>query len=226
MLAAGLVLRRRVAGFALALPIGAYTAYMFLQYVLGPDYVGLAGNNERLFPLALFLFTAGWMVALAAWNAIDVRELPRLRRGDRMVALVALPILAVPAFVRYIPSLTDWMSATPKDDIYLAGPSFSWAIALLDLGVFLPLTVATCVGLARRRPWAQKALYTVAGWFGLVGLAVAGMAITMYLNDDPNASDGSALFMTMLGLAFIGLATATFHPLLRRGGAVARGRPR
>ena len=58
--------------------------------------------------------------------------------------------------------------------MYLAGPAFSWAIALLDLGVFLPLTVATCVGLARGRPWAQKALYTVAGWFGLVGLAVAG----------------------------------------------------
>ena len=35
-LAAALVLRRQVAGFALALGIGAYTAYMFLQYVLGP----------------------------------------------------------------------------------------------------------------------------------------------------------------------------------------------
>ncbi len=217
-LAAALVLRRQVAGFALALGIGAYTAYMFLQYILGPDYVGLAGNNERLFPLALFLFATGWMTALAAWNAIDVEELPVLRRRDRVVALVGLPILAVPAFARYLPSLADWMSAEPEDEVYLAGPGFSWTIALLDLGVFLPLTVATCVGLARRRPWAQKALYTVAGWFGLVGLAVAGMAITMYVNDDPNASGGSALFMTMLGLAFVGLGVAIFRPLVRGGG--------
>ena len=44
------MLRRQVAGIALALGIGAYTAYMFLQYVLGPDYVGLAGNNELTIP--------------------------------------------------------------------------------------------------------------------------------------------------------------------------------
>jgi hypothetical protein len=50
----------------------------------------------------------------------------------------------------------------------LAGATFSWAIAMLDLGVFLPATVATCVGLVHGSAWAHKALYLVAGWFGLV----------------------------------------------------------
>jgi hypothetical protein len=90
-----------------------------------------------------------------------------------------------------------------------------WAIALLDLGIFLPLTVAACVGLVRETRWAQKALYTVAGWFGLVGPAVGAMAIAMYLNDDPNASAGNAAFMTALGFAFAALVVFLYWPLIR-----------
>jgi hypothetical protein len=70
LIAAVLVLRGHVAGPALALGIGAYTSYMFVQYIVGPDYADLPGNNERLFPLCLLLFAAGWIVALAAWQAV------------------------------------------------------------------------------------------------------------------------------------------------------------
>jgi hypothetical protein len=216
VLAAVLVLRGHVAGPALALGIGAYTSYMFVQYILGPDYVELPGNNERLFPLALLLFAAGWVVALAAWHAFDVGRVPTSRRRERMIGRVVLPVLAFLAFFRYLPALADWMSATPEDEGYLAGPSFSWAIAMLDLGVFLPATVIACVGLVREWRWAQKALYLVVGWFGLVGVAVASMAITMYLNDDSNASVNSAVFMTVLGLAFAALALWVFRPLFQR----------
>jgi hypothetical protein len=48
-LAALLVIRRHVAGAALALGIGAYTTYMLVQYILGPEYERLPGNNELLF---------------------------------------------------------------------------------------------------------------------------------------------------------------------------------
>jgi hypothetical protein len=84
---------------------------------------------------------------------------------------------------------------------------------MLDLGVFLPATVATCVGLVHGSAWAPKALYLVAGWFGVVGLAVAAMAIAMYLNNDPNASAANAAFMTILGLAFAMLALTLYWPL-------------
>lgn len=215
LLAALLVVRRHVAGLALALGIGAYTSYMLVQYVVGPEYERLPGNNELLFPLYLVLFTLGWLVAAAAWNALDVGGLPRARGHDRVVGRLVLPALAFLAFVRYLPALADWMSATPKDRGYLAGPTFAWTIALLDLGVFLPAAVAACLGLVRGTAWAPKALYLVVGWFGLVGPAVAAMAITMYVNDDPNASGGATVFMTMLGLVFALFALYLFRPLIR-----------
>lgn len=215
LIAAALVLRRHIAGAALALGIGAYTSYMFVQYILGPDYASRDGNNELLFPLAVFLFALGWGVALAAWNAIDATRLPRSRRRERRIGRFILPVLALAAFGRYLPSLIDWMSSSPEDKNYLAGPSFSWAIAMLDLGVFLPATIAACVGLVRGTEWAPKALYTVVGWFGLVGPAVAAMAITMYVNDDPIASGGNTVFMSVLGGAFLLLALFLYQPLLR-----------
>ena len=217
VIAALLVLRRHLVGSVLALGVGAYTSYMFVQYILGPEYERLPGNNELLFPLYLALFAAGWIVALTAWNTVEVERLPHCPRRDRLVGRVVLPLLAFVAFSRYIPSLADWMRSQPEDAGYLAGPTFSWAIAMLDLGIFLPAAIAACVGLVRGAPWAQKALCTVVGWFGLVGPAVAGMAIAMYVNDDPNASAGSAVFMTTLGLAFAALAVVVFKPLLAGG---------
>jgi hypothetical protein len=215
LLAAYLVTRRQVAGFALALGIGAYSAYMFVQYVLGPDYVHLPGNNERLFPLALALFVAGWGVAMMAQNTIQFDAPPLSPRRAWWLARVLLPVLGLAAFGRYVPTLIDWMSSSPTDDVYLAGPSFGWAIALLDLGIFMPLTLCACVGVTRGYRWGSKALYAVVTWFGLVGCAVAAMAITMYVNDDPTASGGNAIFISGLGLAFLALAIYVYWPLAR-----------
>jgi len=103
-----------------------------------------------------------------------------------------LPLLALVAFARYLPALADWMSASPSEAGYWAGPTFSWAIAMLDLGVFLSATVAACVGLVRGARWAYQALYLVVGWFGLVGPGVAAMAIAMYVNEDPTAPGAGA----------------------------------
>lgn len=221
VVAALLVARGHIAGAALGLGIGAYTAYMLVQYVLGPEYERLPGNNELLFPLYLLLFALGWLVAIAAWNSFDAVRLPPSRRRDLLIGRVVLPLLALFAFFRYIPALADWMSSSPEDPGYLAGPTFSWAIALLDLGVFLPATVAACAGLVRGAPWAHKALYTVVGWFGLVGPAVAGMAIAMYANGDPNASGANVVLMTALGLVFAALAVFLYRALFRPGQAAA-----
>jgi hypothetical protein len=213
-----LTLRGHVAGPVLALGVGAYTAYMFVQYTLGPEYLARPGDSELLFPLYLVLFVLGWVVALAAWNAVDVDRLPRSPRRDRIVGRLVLPLLGFLAFFRYVPALADAMSDTPQEAGYLAGPTFFWAIALLDLGVFLPATVAACVGLVRGARWAHKAMYTVVGWFALVGPAVAGMAIAMEANDDPNGSGGNVVFMTALGLVFALLGFALLQPLFSKGG--------
>ncbi len=216
--AAVLALRRRPLGPVLALGIGAYTSYMSVQYVLGPDYGRLPGTNQQLFPLFLVVFTAGWLVALTAWTAIDSAQLVRSRRHELLVARLVLPVLAVLAFARYLPALADWMSAAPADPGYRAGPTFAWTIALLDLGVFLPATVLTCVGLGRGAPWARKALALVVGWFGLVGPAVAAMGLALYLTDDPTATAGNTIFLTVLGLAFAVLAVVVLRPPRRDRG--------
>jgi hypothetical protein len=82
LIAAVLVLRRHIAGPALALGIGAYTSYMFVQYILGPDYANRGGSV----PLAVSLFALGWGVALAAWNTIDVERLPRSDQRELIAA--------------------------------------------------------------------------------------------------------------------------------------------
>ncbi len=92
--AALLVVRRHVAGAALALGIGAYTSYMLVQYILGPEYERLPGNNELLFPLYLVVFALGWIVAAAAWSSTDVERLPRSARRDRRTGRIVLPALA------------------------------------------------------------------------------------------------------------------------------------
>jgi hypothetical protein len=214
--AALLALRGHVAGPALALGVGAYTAYMFVQYIVGPEYLARPGNNEVLFPLYIGLFALGWGSALVAWQALAPEQIPRSRLPARVLGRVVLPPLAVVAFSRYVPVLIGVMSGDPQDAGYLAGPTFFWTIAMLDLGVFLPATVATCVGLVHGSAWAQKALYLVGGWFGLVGPAVAAMAIAMYVNDDPNASAGNVAFMTVLGLAFAMFALSLYRPLFGR----------
>jgi hypothetical protein len=219
LFAAVLVRRRYLAGSTVALGVGAYTSYMLAQYIVGPDYAHLPGNNERLFPLCLLLFITGWLVALGAWNGINVESIPTSRRRDRLLGRIVLPVLAFLAFGRYLPVLDDVMSSTPEDKGYLAGPNFFWVIAMLDLGVFMPLTIAACVGLlrgtlGRRRP----STWSSAG-SGSLAPAVAAMAITMYVNDDPNASGGSAAFMTGIGLAFALLAVGVYWPLLRIRGA-------
>lgn len=151
-----------------------------------------------------------------------VEHLPRSRKRERQLGRLVLPLLGFLAFVRYLPALADAMSPTPKDQGYLAGPNFFWVIALLDLGIFLPVTVATCVGLVHDRPWAQKAMYALVGWFGLVGPAVAAMAISMFVQDVPSASAGNAVFMSVLALAFIALAFAVYRPLFITGGEQTR----
>jgi hypothetical protein len=211
-----LALRGHPAAPALALGPGIYAAYMFVQYIVGPEYLTRPGNSERFFPLYVALVALGTTIAVLAWNAFDATRmtLPS-RRHLRLVAGVLLPIGAFVAFVRYVPALADAMSSTPAEGGYLAGPTFFWTIATLDLGLALPATIVACAGVLRGVAWGVKALYAVVGWFALVGAAVAGMGIAMYANDDPYASLGSVVTMALLGLGFVALATFVYRPLLR-----------
>jgi hypothetical protein len=196
----------------------AYAVYMLIQYVLGPEYLRLPGNNERFFPLYLVLFVLGGAIGIRAWSTVDLDRIPTMpRRRARLLGGVVLPIVGVVVFARYVPALLGVTSAQPQAADYRAGPTFFWTIALLDLGVGLPTLIAASVGLVRDRAWAPKALYGVVGWLALVGPAVAAMAITMYVNDDANASLGLVALMTTLGIGLAALAAFRCWPALRTG---------
>jgi hypothetical protein len=216
-----LALRRHPAAPVLALGPASYSVYMLTQYVVGPEYLRLPGNNERFFPLYLSLFVLAGALGLRAWSSIDLGRASVPPRRARLLGRVLLPLAGLLVFSRYVPALLDATSAKPGAGDYRAGPTFFWTIALLDLGVGLPALVAACVGLARERPWAPKALYAVVGWLALVGPAVAGMAITMYVNDDPNASIGLMSLMTALGVGLASLAAFLYRPLFGRDQARA-----
>jgi hypothetical protein len=225
-LAALLVLRAHPLGPVLGIGPAVYVAYMIPQYVFGPDYLAIEGNNERLFPLMLALFVLGTVAAVACWTAIDLARLATSARSERLVGRVLLPIAAVLVFARYPFAIADWMSAEPSDTGYLAGPVFGWTIALLDLGIALPATVAVYIGMRRGVGWARKGLHAVVSWYALVGVAVAAMAITMFARDDPAMAGGQMAAMVGLGMLNVALALTLYAPLLRRPSAPGdAGRP-
>jgi uncharacterized protein involved in response to NO len=89
-------------------------------------------------------------------------------------------------------------------------------IVLLDLGVYVPLAVISGLGLIRARPWASLLHQGLVGWFLLVTVAVAAMAATMNLNDDPNASMAQLVLFIVVGVVVTAYAAAVFRPLLTR----------
>jgi hypothetical protein len=209
------VLRGRASGALLSFAPAAYAVYMVPQYVLGPDYAHLAGDNERWFPLLLVAFALGVVGAALAWTALRTAPPAGSERVERLIGRRLFPVVAAVVFVRYVPTLADWMSAHPRARDYIAGPNFSWAIALLDLGVALPASVAVCVGYRRGVSWARAGLYALTGWFALVGAAVAGMAIAMQLRDEPAMTVPQMLLMTVLGGVLTALAGALYTPALQ-----------
>jgi hypothetical protein len=79
LVAGVLSLRGSSLGAVLGLGPAVYAMYMVPQYVLGPDYLRLPGNNERWFPLLLLVFVLGLVAACLAWHTLRLsRRLPRI----------------------------------------------------------------------------------------------------------------------------------------------------
>ena len=95
----------------------------FPQYVLGPDYLNLAGNNERFLPtVARPVFPGDLRRDSSAWAAVDLSRLPASNEGRAACrGRVLLPIATVLVFGRYAPALGDRMSAKPSRRTTLPG---------------------------------------------------------------------------------------------------------
>jgi hypothetical protein len=215
---ATLVLRGHPAGAVLAFGPALYALYMFVQYISSPEYTAYPGNNERFFLLHLALFVLPGVVFALAWLRVDVDALPvPSSRETKFWAGVLLLLATAFVLAVHLPTLID---ATQGDlearSEYVENPNSFWDIKLLDLGLAVPLAIAVGLGLLAGASWAAKGLYAAIGWFALVGVSVAAMGITMYVNDDPHASGASVVMFGVMAVVFTLLAVRLYWPLFVR----------
>lgn len=207
------LLRRRAGAALLALGPAAYASYMLVQYVLGPQYP----TYQPSIILHLAMFVLSGTILVRAWGVAGALHLPTRSRGWAVV------VFAMAGFVasRWIPALLGTVTNEP---IPAAPPDVTmyWSIFLLDLGIVVPVAVATGVGLLRRRPWAQRALYGVVGWFSLVPPSVAAMSLVKLMRPDANASPADAILFVVVTLVFWAVAAALAWPVVRRRGGAER----
>lgn len=213
-LAAGLARRGHRAGPPLALAPALYALYMLAESIVGPDYGRVPGNGERFFPLLLGTFVLAGVVAVQAWSLIPAEAAALGARRARRLGGLLVGLAAMLVVGRYLPGLADVMRARPTNADYLAGPTIFWIIALEDLGIVIPAMLAVGIGLWRQRPWAARASFAVAGWAGLVPLAVAGMGLASYLDRQPSVSAGTVALLGALAAAFLIPAAVCYRPLL------------
>lgn len=214
-----LTLRRRPLGPVLGLGIGAYVAYMSVQYVVGPEYLGVPGNNERFVPFHLGLLVLGLVTTAGAWTVARRTPLPPAsERGARRWAGVLLGLGAL-LLLRHLPALVQLAAGDPSLPEYRENPTSFLLVATLDLGVFLPLAVAAGLALWRNHAWARTGLHLVTGWFALVGLAVAAMAAAMWLQGDPAMSRVQLAAFAVTALVLVGLEGRLLRFLGRDSGA-------
>ncbi|HEY8490477.1 MAG TPA: hypothetical protein VIO14_05740 [Dehalococcoidia bacterium] len=218
--AAGVLwLRRSRLAAPLAVAPGLYAVYLYVQYVLGPEYDRYPGNNEGFFPLYLALIIVGWVTALRAWQAMGSQGLPPPSSGLRRTLAALLLLLGVLFALTWLRSIADVVAGSGGDE-YQEHPTLFWLVRLMDLAFIIPAALATGAGLLRRAPWAVRTGYALAGFLTLLVAAVAGMAVTMEVRGDP-AADRAFLAGTLLATAAF---AAVYAALLRRAAQRAPAR--
>lgn len=214
LLAALLVHRSHRAGPVLAFVPAAFSVYMAPQYVVGPEYLTIPGNNEQFFLFHLAIFILSIAVLLVAWSDVDRDWLPpKGIEADRRRSWVMLGVAAFILLGRWLPGIVDLMSGNPSVADYLENPTSYLLIGVLDLGLVVPAALTTAAALRLGADWARTAAYAVVGWFALVPAAVAAMAIVMQVNDDPNIAAGATWVFVVAAVIFTVGAAFLYRPL-------------
>jgi hypothetical protein len=212
LLAAGLARRGRDEAALVAIGPCGYTAYMFVQYVVGP------ADTTYSPALLLHLFVFAASAALTAWSwSLAVRgtwPVPDRARRLRWAAL--LVGLAAFVLVRYVPLFLSAATGARIPEESASDPGFYWSIVLLDLGIVVPATLAAAVAVLRASHLVVPATYVVVGWFALVPPSVAAMAMMMVARGDPNGSWPTVALLVTVSAMTTTMAVRMFDALLRR----------
>ena len=174
-----LALRGQAAAALLGFGPAAFSTYMLVQHVLGPEYDRYTGNgpvaDRHLHALRC---PRGVGRVLAARQPVPTTT-PRRRRAHGVLLL----LLGTFILTRYLPVVLG--GTVPPE--FADARTFFWSIFLLDLGIVVPATFAAGIGLLLDAQVAPRALYALMGWYALVPLSVAARSATMVINDDPRA---------------------------------------
>jgi hypothetical protein len=219
------VWRGHRAGPVIALAPGLWAVYMYAQLIVGQEYLRYPGNNERFLPLLLAVFVLGEVVTVLAWRAARHHLLPAPRRLERTAGVVLLVLAAFLVIGLHLPSLVDALRDQPTRLEYLSSPTAFWIVKLMDLGIIVPAAVAIGIGLLRHAEWARRPAYALLGAYSLLAAAVAGMALVMWLNGDPDGSLVDVAVFAVFFAAIGSLTIALLRPLLERARPQADLRP-
>lgn len=213
-LAAVMAVRGHRATAPLASGIGVYALYTYSQNIIGQEYLRLPGNAERFFPLLLTVFVAAGTVVVLAGSQLAGLP-PASRRLERTTAVVLLLVAAFLVFALHLPSMwTAWTDPYSLTE-YASAPTPFWMVKLMDLGIVVPVAVATGIGLWRGTGWARGVLYPLLTGYTLLSISVSAMGAVMWLRDDPDASLALASGFAAFALALVGLLVALYRPLVR-----------
>lgn len=96
--AAVAIYRDHPAGPVLGMAPSSYAAYMFFQYIVGPEYV----EYPAVLPLHLAIFVLSWIVLLVARNGVRADALPPLSPRRRRAAGGVIFLLAAFVVSRHV----------------------------------------------------------------------------------------------------------------------------
>ncbi len=227
--AAVLVIRHHRAGALLAGGVGVFALYTYAQVVVGQEYLRLPGNVERFFPLLLVVFLLAEATTVLGWRAVPTDLPAPSRRLERIAGGALLAVAVFLVFGQHLrPMLIAWSDPTSLTE-YASSPTPFWLVKLMDLGIVVPIAIATGIGLLRGAAWARRVAYVLLTAYTLLGVSVTAMGVVMNLHADPDASLALTAGFALFTVAFAALTAALYRPLSghragRAGsGATARG---
>lgn len=191
---------------ALAFGPATYTVYTFVTAIVGQEYASYDGNGERAFPLYVAIIAVGSALAVMAVSQLVQQPAPmppdRLRFATASIFLLIATFFAI-AWLGQIVQVYQGEGSTE----YEQGPTLFWLVKMLDLGFLLPALAALGVGLLRKRPLAIRLAYGMVIYAVCMAGAILGMAIAMWLENDPAASVPMIAFLAPV-TAGLGLLAA------------------
>lgn len=210
-LAAVLVFRGSQIGPITAIPPAAYTSYMFVQYIIGPEYVEYP--PVILFHLGMFILSG--IILVYSWTHLQIEDIPPIPPQKTRIYSAVLLLLVLFVSFSYLFAVPRILTGGTIPAEYLNDPSVYWTVFLLDLGIVVPITVAVSMGLLRGTGWARKAIYGLVGWYALVTTAVLTLFVSLLVHGDPNVTVGIVIALSIATLVIIAFMVLLYRPLFR-----------